>query len=94
MFLATGNAENLIVAYNEAGVYAGIVIIFAAGQHSQGHDKDNDTFCNLALRPRFYALRAMVALAVTTTLISFGKEKGTGKIFGHTLLYTLHILSR
>ena len=37
---------------------------------------------------KFLALPT-VALAVTTTLISFGREKGAKKIFGHTLLYTV-----
>ena len=37
---------------------------------------------------KFLALPA-VALAVTTTLISFGREKGAHKIFGRTLLYTV-----
>ena len=37
---------------------------------------------------KFLALPT-VALAVTTTLISFGREKGAKKIFGHTLLYTI-----
>ena len=30
-----------------------------------------------------------VALAITTTLISFGKQRSTRKIFGHTITYTL-----
>ena len=37
---------------------------------------------------KFLALPT-VALAVTTTLISFGREKGAHKIFGRTLLYTV-----
>ena len=37
---------------------------------------------------KFLALPT-VALAVTTTLISFGRDKGAKKIFGHTLLYTV-----
>ena len=37
---------------------------------------------------KFLALPT-VALAVTTTLISSGREKGAKKIFGHTLLYTV-----
>ena len=37
---------------------------------------------------KFLALPT-VALAVTTTLISFGRENGAKKIFGHTLLYTV-----
>ena len=30
-----------------------------------------------------------VALAITTTLISFGRQRSTRKIFGHTITYTL-----
>ena len=37
---------------------------------------------------KFLALPT-VALAVMTTLISYGRERGAGKIFGHTLLYTV-----
>ena len=30
-----------------------------------------------------------VALAITTTLISFGRQRGTRKVFAHTITYTL-----
>ena len=52
-----------------------------------------DAACNFVatVYTRLFQFLAVptVALAITTTLISFGGQKSTRKIFGHTITYTL-----
>ncbi|MBR3096487.1 MAG: dicarboxylate/amino acid:cation symporter [Bacteroidales bacterium] len=52
-----------------------------------------DTICNFVatVYTRLFQFLAVptVALAITTTLISFGRQRSTRKVFGHTITYTL-----
>ncbi len=52
-----------------------------------------DTVCNFVatVYTRLFQFLAVptVALAITTTLISFGRQRSTRKVFGHTITYTL-----
>ncbi len=52
-----------------------------------------DTVCNFVatVYTRLFQFLAVptVALAITTTLISFGRQRSTRKVFGHTIIYTL-----
>ena len=57
------------------------------------HNGAVDAVCNFlaTVYTRLFQFLAVptVALAITTTLISFGKQRSTRKIFAHTITYTL-----